>query len=379
MTTPAISADSHMDLVYMPHDAFTDRVSQKWRDRVPHVVGSDEGKIWVGDQDQRKLARVGYYGPGLTAGKRGAILVEEGFASGEKRSPADPELRRLDQERDGVAAEVMYGILGLSKGLSGGSGLSDPELVAVVYHAYNDFIAEFNATDPKRFCGLGCIPNHDVNVAVDEAKYCVERGLKGAAFVAWTPEYPVWHTYWEPLWRAAEEMGLVISPHVFEGGASIVDKMGGDSVPGPKGAWLVVSPMQLDEVLTSVVFSGIPERHPNLKIVLGESGIGWLPYVLERMDYTYEDRLADDLKLSLKPSEYFQRQIYATFQKDAHGVRAMAEIAPDNVMWANDYPHRDGTWPESQQAIDWQFADVDESIKRKMLWENVSKLYNLGL
>ncbi len=191
MTTPAISADSHMDLVYMPHDAFTGRVSQKWKDRVPHVVDSDEGKIWVGDQDQRKLARVGYYGPGLTAGKRGAILVEEGFASGEKRSPADPELRRLDQERDGVVAEVMYGILGLSKGLSGGSGLSDPELVAVVYHAYNDFIAEFNATDPKRFCGLGCIPNHDVKTAVEEAKYCVERGLKGAAFVAWTPEYPV--------------------------------------------------------------------------------------------------------------------------------------------------------------------------------------------
>ncbi len=71
--------------------------------------------------------------------------------------------------------------------------------------------------------------------------------------------------------------------------------------------------------------------------------------------------------------------MYATFQKDAIGIRTMGEIAPDNVMWANDYPHRDGTWPESQAAIEAQFRGVDENLKRKMLWENVSKLYGLGL
>jgi predicted TIM-barrel fold metal-dependent hydrolase len=377
MTTSAISADSHMDLTYMPHDAFTSRVAQKWKDRVPHIVETSEGKFWYGDG--KRLARFGYYGPGLNAGKRGALLVAEGFASGEKTSPADPHLRLQDQDRDGVACEVIYGILGLSKGLTGGDGLSDTELVGVVYHAYNEYIADFNAQAPQRFCGLGCIPNHDVEAAIAEATYCAERGLKGAAFVAWTPQYPIWHTYWEPLWSAAEEIGLVISPHVFEGGASIVDKMGGDNIPGPKAAWLVVSPMQLDEVLTSMVFSGIPERHPKLKIVLGESGIGWLPYVLERMDYTYEDRLTDQIKLSLKPSEYFQRQIYATFQKDPIGIRMMGQIAPDNVMWASDYPHRDGTWPESQQAIADQFTGVDDGLKHKMLWDNVSRLYDLGL
>jgi predicted TIM-barrel fold metal-dependent hydrolase len=131
-------------------------------------------------------------------------------------------------------------------------------------------------------------------------------------------------------------MGLIITPDVLEGGASIVDKTGGDDVPGPKGAWLVVSPMQLDEVLTSMVFSGIPECHPHLKMVLGEGGIGWLPYVLEHMDYTYEDGLTDHITLSLKPSENFQQRIYATFQKDAIGIRMIGEIAPDNVMWASD-------------------------------------------
>ena len=87
---------------------------------------------------------------------------------------------------------------------------------------------------------------------------------------------------------------------------------------------------------------------------------------------------AEDLKLPLPPSAYFKRQIYATFQKDFHGVRAMAEIAPDNVMWGSDYPHRDGTWPFSQKAIDEQFRGIDESIKRKMLWDNVRRVYRIA-
>ena len=131
--------------------------------------------------------------------------------------------------------------------------------------------------------------------------------------------------------------------------------------------------------LVSIILSGVCERHPKLRLVFGESGIGWLPYLLERMDDTYRARLANELELSCLPSEYFRRQIYATFQKDLHGVKAMAEIAPDNVMWGSDYPHRDGTWPDSQAAIDEQFLDVDEKVKRKMLSENVRAVYGLEL
>jgi predicted TIM-barrel fold metal-dependent hydrolase len=111
--------------------------------------------------------------------------------------------------------------------------------------------------------------------------------------------------------------------------------------------------------------------------VLGESGIGWLPYILERLDDTYEERLADDLALPMPPSAYFKRQIYATFQKDFHGVRAMAGIAPDNVMWGSDYPHRDGTWPFSAKAIEEQFRGVDPAVRQKMLWENVRRVYRI--
>ncbi|MBI4634757.1 MAG: amidohydrolase family protein [Candidatus Rokubacteria bacterium] len=375
MARTVMSADSHMDLIYLPPDTFVSRVAPRWRDLAPRVVERDGRHVWVSGDDV--LAPHGVYGPGVTGGKRGRILAEAGFASGQTR-PADPGLRREDQARDGVEAEVIYGIIGISTGLFGRPGIRDPELLTAVYHAYNEFIAEFNRSLPGRFFGLGCLPNHDAEVAAEEIRHCAELGLRGVVFLPWTAAMPVWHEMWEPMWRAAEETGTVLSFHVFEGGATTVGyEVKGARSAAALGAWVVVGPMQMDEIVTAVILSGVCERHPRLRLVLGESGIGWLPYVLERLDDTYDERLADDLRLPLPPSAYFKRQIYATFQKDFHGVRAMAEIAPDNVMWGSDYPHRDGTWPFSQKAIEEQFRGVEESTRRKMLWENVRRLYRI--
>ena len=104
-----------------------------------------------------------------------------------------------------------------------------------------------------------------------------------------------------------------------------------------------------------MIFSGILERHPRLNAILGESGIGWLPFTLERMDYSYERRLTD-IKLSVPPSEYFRRQVYASFIIDYWGTKAMWELGYlKNIMWSTDYPHRDGSWPDSQEVIERTF------------------------
>jgi predicted TIM-barrel fold metal-dependent hydrolase len=248
-----------------------------------------------------------------------------------------------------------------------------------VYSAYNQYVADFGRTMPGRFFGLGCLPNHDPQAAVDEVRRCAALGLKGGVFVPWGSAMPVWDEMWDPMWAAAAQADLVISFHVFEGGAATVPRaINGVTSKASAGAWTCVAPMQMDEILCSVILSGVCERHPRLRLVLGESGIGWLPYMLERLDDTYEERLSDDLQLPLPPSAYFKRQIYATFQKDFHGVQAMMAIAPDNVMWGSDYPHRDGTWPFSQKAIEDQFRSVDEAIARKMLWDNVRRVYRIG-
>src|SRR5262245_33772764 len=175
MAYKVMSADCHMDLFYLPQDAFTSRMDRaRWGDRIPRVVEKDGRQVWV--SGDAVLSPWGVYGPGVSAGKRGHILVQEGFAEGRARA-SDPVQRRADQERDGVEAEVIYGILGISRGLLGGVGLSDPELLSAVYHAYNQYIADFNASAPGRYFGLGCLPNHSVESAVGELSHCASLGL----------------------------------------------------------------------------------------------------------------------------------------------------------------------------------------------------------
>jgi predicted TIM-barrel fold metal-dependent hydrolase len=376
MALRAMSADSHMDLIYLPPDTFTTRMDPAFGDRIPRVVERDGRKVWVSGQSV--LGPYAFYGPGVAGGRRGRILAEAGFASGKETRPSNPAQRRQDQERDGVEAEIIYGILGISRGLFTNQGISDHETLTAVYHAYNAWAAEFARSIPGRFYPLGCLPNHDAALAAAELRHCASLGLKGAVFVPWGSAMPVWHEMWEPLWTAAEETGLVVSFHVFEGGGATVGyEVKGIRRPDVIGSWTVVAPMQMDEILVSLILCGVCERHPRLRLVLGESGIGWIPYVLERLDDTYEERLADDLGLPLPPSAYFKRQIYATFQKDFHGVQAMARIAPDNVMWGSDYPHRDGTWPFSQKVLEDQFREVPEAVARRMVWENVRRVYRI--
>src|SRR3989475_11682893 len=115
MALRVMSADSHMDLVYLPPDTFTSRMDPKWGDAAPHVVERDGRKWWV--SRDAVLGPYGVYGPGLTGGRRGRILAEAGFATGKQTRPSNPIERREDQARDGVEAEVIYGIIGISRGL----------------------------------------------------------------------------------------------------------------------------------------------------------------------------------------------------------------------------------------------------------------------
>ena len=109
--------------------------------------------------------------------------------------------------------------------------------------------------------------------------------------------------------------------------------------------------MHMGYMLMSLIFSGAPERYPNLKIVIGEAGLGWIPYVLQHMDLEWEDQFKD-LDLKMKPSEYWYRQCYATYQTDPVGIRLLDVLGEDNVMWGSDYPHPDGIWPDSQEFLD---------------------------
>ena len=132
--------------------------------------------------------------------------------------------------------------------------------------------------------------------------------------------------------------------------------------------------MYMADVLLSMIFCGVLERHPGFKVIIGEAGIGWIPYVLNRMDAEWEDQFKE-LDLKMPPSEYWRRQCYATYQTDPVGIKLVEEIGEGNVMWASDFPHPDGIWPDSQEYIQKELGHLPAATRHKIVCENAAKLY----
>ena len=382
MSHGVISADSHMDLEALPPDTFTARVPAERRDQVPRVVETPDGQQWVAGKNGEYAC--GLWGPSYAKRHTRGVRVQAMDAAGfkwEDRRPANPALRMEDQDKDGVDAEVIYGIFRLQL------YVTDMDLIAGCFAAYNEYIAEFCQTNPNRFHGLGCLPGNTIEAAVEEIKHVAKLGLKGAEWSYVDRSKPVWHPYWEPLWAAAEEYNIPISLHSRGRGTTSTVGIDADVVesgkfgknPVSEAAFIVVSQMQLDEALVSMLYCGALERYPNLKIVLGESGTGWIPFVLERADYEWED---DHLGIArglsnTQPSELFRRQMYATFQKDSVGPSLAEQWCPNNLMWGSDYPHTDGVWPDSPETIQRYLGGVSEETRRKIVHDNVASLYGI--
>ncbi len=372
-----ISADDHIDLPWLPRDLWQKRVPAAWRDRAPRVVDTAEGPWWVcGDERWEfwggRLGAAGAQGGRRTALERGGVL-EPGVLR-----PTTTELRLADMDRDGVDATVMYGpIVPLL--------IKDPELRRVAYRAYNEWLAEFCATAPERLLGAGLVPIDDPRDAAEEVRYLRKMGLRTGMMLAARVEVPLWEDVWEPLWEAAAETGVPLGFHLGGGLRTVAFSGPKTNHPGNMGVRVSCSTIQMDEAFAAVVFSGALERHPGLKIVLAETGIGWLPYMLERMDEGYRKfvdapeywRAHGGLRLQKPPSEYFQQQVWATFQTDRAGLRLLDLLGADRVMWASDYPHADSTWPESRAAIEENFRDVAAPARRRVLCDNARELYGL--
>jgi predicted TIM-barrel fold metal-dependent hydrolase len=381
-----ISADCHIDLSWMPHDLFISNASQSMRERMPYVVQRADGPHWV----TRSGLDLGFAnGKGSTgvssaggksqyvAGKAHRLdriastgLYKEG-SQGIFR-PTTPELRLQDQDRDGIQAEVLYNLLGA------GSKMTEPEVAVEFYHIYNEWLSSFCNHDRKRFVGLAAIPSHSVEAAVAETRRVAKLGMGGIDFATTHDMVPLWNSYWDPFWKAAADENLPVHFHTI--GPPLAAPLPQDSPEMFKLASMatLVTGFQLyvATILAAIIHGGALERFPNLRIVLGESGIGWIPYVLNRMDYSYEDRFTG-LGLKMKPSDYWRRQCRATFQDDAIGVMLLDIMGVETAMWGSDYPHQDSVFPDSQEYIQRQFGDLSKAAQRKVTCENAGKFYGL--
>lgn len=382
-----ISADSHIDLCWMPHDLFVSNASRALKDRMPYVAQGPDGPKWVTKSGVDLGFANGKGGTGAVNNRgrkyvpgevdRLDRIAKTGLYSDGCQDifrPTTPELRLKDQDRDGIQAEVIYGLLGT------GAKLTDREASLEFYRIYNEWLASFCSNHRKRFVGLASIPNrHSVDDAVAETRRAARLGLGGLDVSTTWDMIPLWNPYWDPFWKTAAEVNLPVHFHTV--GTPPVVALPEDSPQLFKLASLatreVCNQLSLTaNILSAVIHGGALDRFPSLRIVLGESGIGWIPYALDRMDHEYVNRYSG-LGLKLKPSDYWHRQCRATFQDDRIGAMLLNVLGVENVMWASDYPHPDCVFPDSQEYIQRQFGHLSEVTQRKITCENAGKFYGL--
>ncbi len=370
MARTLVSCDDHMDMAYVPRDLWQSRVPAAVRDRAPKVEETPSGPLWV-----REGERWGVSGSKRADGRKvvfDMLGLPEEAEPGVFR-PASPKYRLEDMERDGIYAQVIYGFLDWS--------FRDHSLKADCMQAYNTWLWEgLCSASPDRLVGLANLPGHDPEGSVGELYRVLDMGLRGAVFDCFKAAKPIFDMAWEPLWSAAEETGAVISVHIGGGTHQSFPVTNSPVRDWASIARVSIVGMQLDEILTCIIMSGILIRHPKLKMVLGESGIGWIPFVLERMEWEQENYagLAEGIPIAVPPTELFRRQMYATFQDEKLGVRLIPDLGVDNAMWASDYPHGDGTYPHSPEAVERIFEGVSPAITEKVVDTNCRGLYGIA-
>ena len=386
MDSKVISADGHTDIVWLPDDLFVSEAPTRLKGHMPRVVETDEGRVWVADGARLgsvgAAALTGSYEPYVPGRSRRLDKMEErGFFSDAEQGrfhPSSPDLRRADQEADGVQSEVIYGVLGVASGFSDSDGgISDPETLSTVYDIYNDWIADFCKASPQSFVGLACISCHDPRLASRQLRRAADLGLRGVELSVSRAATPVYQEEWDILWAAAADCRMPISFHTV--GLPFRQPEG----PAKEGYGLVTLGLmytlfQLSgpESLTSILLSGACDRYPDFKFVLGECGVGWIPYLLHRIDQEYEDRLSG-LNLSMKPSELWRRQGYTTFQDEYLTSEMVQAVGENNILWGSDYPHPESTWPESTEYIERNMGHLPGEVRSKIVFENAGKLYGL--
>jgi predicted TIM-barrel fold metal-dependent hydrolase len=332
-----ISADSH---VSEPPDLWAERVDQKYRERAPHLMVNPPGK--EGAYFYYEGFPLHPIGIGLGAGKNPEELKEfltKATYADARPGGWDPAERVKDNAADGVEADVLYTTLGFRI-----FWLKDPGLQADCFRVYNDWLAEFVSYDPKHMAGLPMISLYDPKAGARELERCAKMGLKGAMIWCSPPDdRPYSSDVYDPFWAAAQELKMPVSLHAITG-------MGMESQFnwGARYMRATVLSHEVEKSFSVLIFSGVLDRFPELQIVSAENNIGWLPYYLQRMDRAFErQRISAGFTNKLKPSEYFRRQMWATYIDDFVGVANRNFIGVDRMMWSSDYPHQASTWPHS--------------------------------
>jgi predicted TIM-barrel fold metal-dependent hydrolase len=377
-----ISADGHCRLMHLPFDLWRKRLPAKFAEAAPRVVtGADGRRQWV--VEDRAWSGVGWEGVG-----RGPVNCYTRAGLAEEPEPgvfraANARYRCEDMDRDGVDAELVNGPYEQI------SAIKSRELRTACVRAVNDWARELYEESNGRFIMLLPLPCQSPQEAVAELLRVAAFGLPTGVIFDWvTAPQPVLHQIWEPVWAAAAETGMPINLHANPSGGSRQLGVGVEGAEPRNQALMRVANFPLGamaELMSAVVFSGICDRHPGVRFVLEEAGIGWVPFLYWRFDREYEFGgpatrvFKPDIALSMKPTEFVRRQLYFTFEvEEEGGFRRVPEIGLENFLWASDFPGLDSPWPNSTaQGHAPAAAALGREALHRLVFDNARELYRI--
>ena len=303
----------------------------------------------------------------------------------------DLDRRMRDMAREGVDAQVIFPNIALD---CGGSHQTQ-EYSKAFARAYNEYVRETFAPASKRFKPAAMIPTDDIEDTLAEARKCIDDGFATMFLPCVVPWQPYRLKVYEPLWSMAEEASIPLTFHVFSGNLALGGEYadaGGMSeerlaLTVEQGKERIKHAEHLETVIgmaagmapiLELTASGVLERHPDLRFVITESECGWLAWVLQAMDQMQRRRHLYRKDLPLRASEYFLRQGYVTITDDPVALNNVGFTGSDCLLWGNDYPHDEGTWPESHASIDAIRERLGDAAD-KVLHGNAADLYGFDL
>jgi predicted TIM-barrel fold metal-dependent hydrolase len=374
---PLIDADAHVN---PPADFWQDYLPQKYRADAPRIESGDDIDYIVFEGNRKPLGILS-----AMAGHKSKNYKLTGRKSDTRAGGWEPSARLTDMDKDGIETAVLYG--------GGPLASKNVDLHVASYEAYDRWLADFCAASPKRLVGIAYLPMFDVEFSIKLMRQMAKAGLRGVLIPAFPqsvnttagagdsgqmlaitgdPLGP--RRYSDPefdaFWSAAVELDMPVHMHLGAR-ASRVD-------PKYFLSDMVMSKLTMAEPVAVLVFGGVFMRHPKLKFVSVESGVGWFAFTANYMDKIWKKhRHWTKNELKKPPSFYMDRQVYGTFLEDPAGLATADLPGGRNVMWSTDYPHSETSWPNSRETIKRIFKGVKAEDKYRMVCGTAKALYRV--
>ena len=374
-TMRIISVDDHL---FEPPTLWKDRLPAKYQEMAPYVVTDGNQDVWV--FEGKRIP----YAPSFTVvAKRPQeewgpqpVLMSEIIPS-----CYDPRERVKTMDEDGVWGSLCFPSFCRFAGAAF-LECTDKGFGLACVQAYNDWmLEEWCAVAPDRFIPLGIVPLWDVDLAVKEVERIAPLGIRSISFpeALETIGLPSFHSgKWDPFFAAVSEAGMPLSCHLgtSQMGPPVSSDALGIAKTGTSAACIGLNAFMLMAFAGDLLLSELFTKFPKLHFALSEGGIGWIPYLKERLDYTWErQRLWSGLG-DVRPSELFDRHLWGCFIDDEVGVETRYRVGVDNMMVEVDFPHSDSPWPHTQKRVTEMLRDVPDDEAHKIAELNARALYN---